>query len=119
MNSKGAMFLVNRGLNPSIEELAPQRKTLANKYNGDPMDCIGGVLNDLTVNSKRWSVLHHGRPLLRQPEGRDHQVRRKSDYQRHHPQPRRKTRLRHHGRRSSRSMSKRTARSPTSMSLRS
>jgi len=52
MNSKGALFVHNRGLNESIEELAPQRKTLANKYNGDPIDCIGGVLNDLTADSK-------------------------------------------------------------------
>ncbi len=51
MNSKGALFVANRGLNPSIEELAPQRKTLANKYNGDPMDCIGVVLNDITADS--------------------------------------------------------------------
>jgi len=52
MNSKGVLFVNNRGLNASIEELAPQRKTLANKYNGDSFDCIGGVLNDLTADSK-------------------------------------------------------------------
>jgi gluconolactonase len=52
MNSKGALFVNNRGLNASIEELAPHRKTLANKYNGDSFDCIGGVLNDLTADSK-------------------------------------------------------------------
>ncbi|MCU1336743.1 MAG: SMP-30/gluconolactonase/LRE family protein [Bryobacterales bacterium] len=52
MNSKGALFVVNRGLNESIDQLAPQRKTLANKYNGDPLDCVGGVLNDLTADSK-------------------------------------------------------------------
>src|ERR1700730_7251232 len=52
MNSKAALFIANRGLNPSIEELAPQRKILANRYNDDPMDCIGGVLNDVTADSK-------------------------------------------------------------------
>jgi gluconolactonase len=52
MNSKGALFLNNRGLNASVEQLAPHRKTLANKYNGDSFDCIGGVLNDLTADSK-------------------------------------------------------------------
>ena len=52
MNSKGALFVANRGLNPSIEQLAPQRKILANRYNGDPMDCIGGVLNDIAADSK-------------------------------------------------------------------
>jgi gluconolactonase len=52
MNSKGALFVNNRGLNASVEELAPHRQTLANKYNGDSFDCIGGVLNDLTATSK-------------------------------------------------------------------
>jgi gluconolactonase len=51
MNSKGALFVVNRGLNESIEELAPQRKVLANKVNGDPLDCAGG-LNDIVADSK-------------------------------------------------------------------
>ena len=52
MNSKGVLFIANRGLNPSIEELAPERKTLANKHNGDPLDCLGSVMNDLTADSK-------------------------------------------------------------------
>lgn len=52
MNSKGALFVDNRGLYASIEELAPHRQTLANKFNGDSLDCIGGVLNDLTADHK-------------------------------------------------------------------
>ncbi len=52
LNSKGTLFIANRGLNPSIDELAPQRKMLANRYNGDPLDCIGGVLNDVSADSK-------------------------------------------------------------------
>ena len=52
MNSKGALFVNSRGLNASIEQLAPHRQTLANKFNGDSLDCIGGVLNDLTADSK-------------------------------------------------------------------
>jgi len=50
-NSKGALFVVNRGLNESIDELEPQRKVLANKVNGDPLDCAGG-LNDIVADSK-------------------------------------------------------------------
>jgi gluconolactonase len=56
MNSKGAIFVLNRGYTglsgtahgyASIDELAPQKKVVADKGpNGDPMDCIGGVLND-------------------------------------------------------------------------
>jgi gluconolactonase len=52
MNSKGALFVDSRGLNASVEELAPHRQTLANHYNGDSFDCIGGVLNDLTADRK-------------------------------------------------------------------
>jgi len=52
MSAKGALFVANRGLNPSIDELKPRRTTLANKYNGDPMDCIGVVLNDISADSK-------------------------------------------------------------------
>jgi len=51
-NAKGVLFVANRGLNPSIEELAPQRKILANRYNDDPLDCLGGVMNDLAADSK-------------------------------------------------------------------
>ena len=52
MNGK-YLFVLNRGLNQSIEQLEPQRKTLANKTtNGDPMDCLGGLLNDMTADSK-------------------------------------------------------------------
>lgn len=52
MNSKGGLFLANRGLNPSIEELSPKRRALANRYNDDPLDCVGVVMNDLTADSK-------------------------------------------------------------------
>ncbi|MGH9810552.1 MAG: SMP-30/gluconolactonase/LRE family protein, partial [Terriglobia bacterium] len=52
MSAKGALFVVNRGLNPSIGQLVPQRKTLADKFNGDPLDCLRVVLNDVTADSK-------------------------------------------------------------------
>ena len=52
MNSKGALFVANRGLNASVDQLAPKRKLLANKMNGDSLDCIGGVLNDISADSK-------------------------------------------------------------------
>jgi gluconolactonase len=69
MNSKGALFVANRGLNPSIEELAPQRKTLANKYNGDPLDCVGGVLNDVAADSKGGVYFTTGRLFYADPKG--------------------------------------------------
>ncbi len=53
MNSKGALFILNRGLMPSIEQLAPKRQYLTDRLpNGDTLDCLGGVLNDATSDSK-------------------------------------------------------------------
>src|SRR5689334_18718262 len=50
---KGATFIVERGLHQRVEQLTPQRKVFADKLaNGDPLDCLGGVINDLTADSK-------------------------------------------------------------------
>jgi len=51
-NARGALFIVQRALNASVWQLAPQRKLLANKIQGDPLDCLGGVINDLTADNK-------------------------------------------------------------------
>ncbi len=48
----GELFVAERGLGSAIEELAPQRKMLANSFNGQPLDCVGGVLNDLSADSR-------------------------------------------------------------------
>ena len=51
-NRKGALFIVERGLRQNVSQLAPQRRVLADKLpNGDPLDCLGGVINDLTADS--------------------------------------------------------------------
>ena len=52
MSPKGALFIVQRGLRAGVSQIAPERKLLANSYQGDPIDCIGGVINDLTADSK-------------------------------------------------------------------
>jgi len=52
MSSKGMLFVANRGIYPSIDELSPKRRKLADKYMGDPLDCIGTVMNDVTADSK-------------------------------------------------------------------
>jgi len=61
MNAKGTLFVLNRGYTglsgtahgyASIDELAPQKKVIADRDpDGDPMDCIGGVLNDAVAAS--------------------------------------------------------------------
>jgi gluconolactonase len=69
MNSKGVLFVANRGLNPSIEELAPERKILANRINGDPLDCVGGVLNDIAADSKGGVYFTMGGVFYADPKG--------------------------------------------------
>jgi gluconolactonase len=51
-SKNGALFLAARGLNGGIMQLEPERRMLANSYNGEPFDCIGGVANDLTADSQ-------------------------------------------------------------------
>jgi sugar lactone lactonase YvrE len=71
MNSKGVLFVANRGLNESIEELAPQRKTLANKINGDdPLDCIGADLNDIAADNKGGVYFTTGKLFYTDPKGK-------------------------------------------------
>jgi sugar lactone lactonase YvrE len=51
-SKNGALFLASRGLNGGILQLEPQRKRFASTFRGEPIDCIGGVLNDLVADSR-------------------------------------------------------------------
>ena len=46
------MFVLERGLPQDILQLAPKRQILADKYMGEPLDCAGGLLNDMTADTK-------------------------------------------------------------------
>jgi sugar lactone lactonase YvrE len=53
MSKKGDLFIVERGLRENVTQLAPKRRIHADKLpNGDPIDCLGGVINDLTADSR-------------------------------------------------------------------
>jgi gluconolactonase len=52
MSKSGALFIVQRGLYPSIWQLRPQRRLLADKFMGDPLDCLRTVINDLSADSR-------------------------------------------------------------------
>ncbi|HWF09752.1 MAG TPA: SMP-30/gluconolactonase/LRE family protein [Bryobacteraceae bacterium] len=69
MNTKGVLFVNNRGLHTSIEELAPKRHIFTDKINGDPLDCIGGVLNDLSADSKGGVYFTMGGVFYADPQG--------------------------------------------------
>ncbi len=48
----GALFVAERGLGSAIEELEPQRKMFANSFHGEPLECVGGVINDLMADAR-------------------------------------------------------------------
>ena len=87
----GALFLVSRGLNSGVVQLEPTRKVVATTYNGEPFECVGGVLNDLTADSRGGvyvSITGAG-VFYVNPQGRGVAVRagRPAGSQRHHPEP--------------------------------
>ena len=51
-SKNGALFMVSRGLHPAVVQLEPQRKVLANSFRNEPLDCLGGVLNDLSADAR-------------------------------------------------------------------
>lgn len=51
-SKQGALFVLQRGLPQEIWQLEPKRQRLVSSYNGEPLDCAGGLLNDLTADSK-------------------------------------------------------------------
>jgi gluconolactonase len=69
MNAKGELFIVERGLHPAIWELSPKHKLLADKYEGDSWDCIGGVLNDLSADKKGGAYFTMGGLFYASPAG--------------------------------------------------
>jgi gluconolactonase len=69
MNKKGALFLVSRGLPAKVLQLAPKRQVLADTYNGEPLDCLGGVINDLSADSKGGVYFTMGGLFYANPKG--------------------------------------------------
>jgi gluconolactonase len=51
-SKNGALFVAQRGLGMGIEQLEPQRKMLANSYDGEPLECVGGGINDLMADAR-------------------------------------------------------------------
>lgn len=51
-SKNGALFVATRGIGSGIEQLEPERKMLADSYNGEPLECVGGTVNDLTADAR-------------------------------------------------------------------
>ena len=52
MSKNGALFVLQRALPQEIWQLAPTKKLLANSYKGEPLECAGGLLNDMAADGK-------------------------------------------------------------------
>ena len=51
-SADGTLFLASRGLNAGILQLEPERRVFADSFQGEPLECVGGVLNDLVADSR-------------------------------------------------------------------
>jgi gluconolactonase len=69
INAKGELFIDERGLHPAIWELSPRHKLLADKYQGDALECIGTVLNDLSADKKGGAYFTMGGLFYARPDG--------------------------------------------------
>ena len=69
INSKGAVFIVQRALRTAVAQLEPRRAILANTYRGDPLDCAGLNPNDLTADRKGGVYFTQGGVYYASPKG--------------------------------------------------
>jgi gluconolactonase len=69
VSSKGTVFIDERGLHAAIWEFAPEHKLLADSYNGETLDCIPSVLNDLVADSKGGAYFTMGGLFYASPTG--------------------------------------------------
>lgn len=51
-SKNGALFLATRGIGTGIVQLEPERRMLANTIDGEPLECVGGTMNDLTADAR-------------------------------------------------------------------
>jgi gluconolactonase len=70
-SKNGALFVASRGLNGGIVQLEPTRKVLANSFRGEPLECIGGVLNDISADSRGgvYAAISGGGLFYANPQG--------------------------------------------------
>ena len=67
----GALFVAERGLPEGIVQLEPTRKVLARTFNGEPLECVGGVINDISADSRGgvYMAISGGGLLYASPAG--------------------------------------------------
>jgi gluconolactonase len=51
-SKNGNLYVATRGIGTGIVQLEPERQVLADSINGEPLECAGGVMNDLAADAK-------------------------------------------------------------------
>jgi hypothetical protein len=51
-SKSGTLFLAVRGFNAGIEQLQPRRRMFVNSWQGEPLECAGGTVNDLVADAR-------------------------------------------------------------------
>jgi gluconolactonase len=67
----GALFAAERGLPEAIVQLEPHHRLLASTFNGEPLECVGGVINDISADSRGgvYIAISGGGLFYADPEG--------------------------------------------------
>jgi len=71
-SKNGELFVAERGLPEQIVRLEPSRKVLARSFDGEPLECVGGVINDLSADAKGgvYIAISGGGLLYADPRGK-------------------------------------------------
>jgi len=69
INKKGTVFVLERALPQDVLQVAPKRQIHADKYMGEPLDCTGGLVNDMTTDSKGGIYFTMGGVFYANPKG--------------------------------------------------
>jgi gluconolactonase len=69
INKKGTVFVLERALPQDVLQVAPKRQIHADKYMGEPLDCTGGLVNDMTTDSKGGVYFTMGGVFYADPKG--------------------------------------------------
>jgi gluconolactonase len=51
-SKNGSLFLVVRGIGGGIDQLEPKRRIFVNSYQDEPLECLGGIINDLVADAR-------------------------------------------------------------------
>jgi len=68
-SKSGALYVLQRGLPQEIWQLEPKRQKVVSSFNGEPLDCAGGLLNDMTADSKGGIYFTKGGVHYADPKG--------------------------------------------------